>query len=25
MGMERGMDGKTNLYCRENLIQIVAE
>merc|ERR1712012_445873 len=24
-GMERGMDGKTNLYVRENLIQIVAE
>jgi len=24
-GMGRGMDGKTNLYVRENLIQIVAE
>merc|ERR1712012_988541 len=24
-GMERGVDGKTNLYVRENLIQIVAE
>merc|ERR1711963_894523 len=24
-GMERGMDGKTTLYVRENLIQIVAE
>jgi len=24
-GMGRGMDGKTNLYVRENLIQIIAE
>merc|ERR1712012_483455 len=25
LGKERGVDGKTNLYVRENLIQIVAE